>query len=224
MQHGSDAGAEQAARLHERALELHRLLEGRRAECCRSPSSRSRRIAATCFGGVRDTARRARAGRTGTRLGDDSSNTSSVDVIATLCATISLNVRCTSGLLMSSAPYSIVSLALRTDVGLLAAVYSVFVSSPCSSWSMPKRDGFAEADRAEMRGHLHAVLVRFVDRGAEIGARDLRVRLEPRHALLGPVAHHAARVVRAGERMHRARPDARALQIRAGDDDARARR
>ena len=83
-----------------------------------------------------------------------------------------------------------------------------------------QRDGFAEADGAQMRRHLHAVLVRFVDRGAEIGARDLRVRLEPRHAFFGPVAHHATRVFGAGERMHRAGADARALEVRAGDDDA----
>ena len=58
-------------------------------------------------------------------------------------------------------------------------------------------------------------------RRAEVGARDLCVRLEPRDAFAGPVADHALRVGGVLERMHRARPGAIALQVRAGHDDAR---
>ncbi len=56
-------------------------------------------------------------------------------------------------------------------------------------------NGLTVSDGAEVRGDLHAVLVRFLDGGPELGPADPGVRLEPVHAFLGPVAHDAPRLL-----------------------------
>ncbi len=83
---------------------------------------------------------------------------------------------------------------------------------------------FAEAHGAEVRGHFHAVLVRLIDCRGQLRAADLRVRLEPRHSLLRPVAHEPPRIVGSVQRMHRRERRSWPLQIRPCGDDLRSRR
>src|ERR1051326_6624408 len=87
-----------------------------------------------------------------------------------------------------------------------------------------ERHGLAIRHRAEVCRDLHAVLVRLVDRRAELIAADRRVRLEPRHTLLRPVPHDAPCFFRVRDRVHRHRTVRRSLQIGTGDDDLRTNR
>ena len=74
----------------------------------------------------------------------------------------------------------------------------------------------------QMSGDLEAALMSLVDRGAELGARDLHVRLERRRAHCRPIRHLPSRVGRVFERMHLERA-ARAVQVRRRGVDRRAR-
>src|SRR5579862_7500432 len=65
------------------------------------------------------------------------------------------------------------------------------------------------------------MLVRLVDRGAQLIARDLRVRLEPWDTLLGPVAHEPPRIFWRAEGVHPSGADAWTLEIRSGRKDHR---
>src|SRR4029077_7892199 len=71
---------------------------------------------------------------------------------------------------------------------------------------------------------LDAVLVCFVDRGAELVAGDRGVRLEPRYTLLRPGAHDASGLVWLSDRMHPHGTVRRALEVWPGDDDLRTDR
>src|SRR5207249_2038288 len=83
--------------------------------------------------------------------------------------------------------------------------------------------GFTERDRAQMPRELQAALVRLFDRRAERGAADGRVRLEPRHAFVGPIVDDAPRLLRRRHLRHRRR-SARTCEIWAGEMNARSRR
>ena len=82
----------------------------------------------------------------------------------------------------------------------------------------PQRNGLAISDGAEVGRHFDAVLVRLIDGGSELRARNRGVRFEPRYAFLAPVAHRSPGVVRSGERMHPANHLPGALEVRSGDD------
>ena len=79
-----------------------------------------------------------------------------------------------------------------------------------------ERRRLAIGHRAEMTRDLEPPLVRLLDRGAELGARDVHVRLERRRAGVGPEIHHAPRVVRSRELVHLIEAEPRTLQIRRG--------
>ena len=82
--------------------------------------------------------------------------------------------------------------------------------------------GLRVGDRAEVPGHLHSARVRFVDRGGQLGARDLHVGLERRRAFVGPVGDLLARILGVLQRVHlheRVRP----VQVRRGRIDRRTR-
>ncbi len=80
----------------------------------------------------------------------------------------------------------------------------------------PQLSRLAEGHRAEMPRELEASAVRLVDRRAELGARDVHVGLERREALVGPMRHHLAGVLRAGERLDCENREAGPIQIRRG--------
>ena len=85
-----------------------------------------------------------------------------------------------------------------------------------------ERGGLAEADRAEVGRDLDAALVRLVNRRAQLCAVDVHVGFERGDALVGPLSDHAARVVGACEDVELRGEGASAVEVRAGDVDARA--
>ena len=68
--------------------------------------------------------------------------------------------------------------------------------------------------RAEVPRHLEAAFVRLLDRGPELRARDVHVRLERGRAGVGPEVHHASRVVRTGQLVYLIEAESRTLEIR----------
>ncbi len=72
-----------------------------------------------------------------------------------------------------------------------------------------------------MAGDLDALAVRLVDRGFQLGAPDVGVRLQPRRALRRPVRHEAHRLLRRLQQRHAGRA-LTARDVRRGDVDARA--
>ena len=81
---------------------------------------------------------------------------------------------------------------------------------------MPRSAAFAERHRAEMPGHFQLARVRRADRGAELRARDVRVRFERREAKIGPVVHHLRGFFGTLERVQLQQVRAGSLEIWAG--------
>ena len=68
-----------------------------------------------------------------------------------------------------------------------------------------------------MAGELHAVAVRLVDRGGELGRRDVHIGLGRGEAERGPVAHRRARLGRVAQRMELGMRRRRAFEIGRGE-------
>ena len=62
--------------------------------------------------------------------------------------------------------------------------------------------GLRIGDRAQVRGDLETEAMRFRDRGGQFVVGDVHVPFERGDALAGPVVHHAASVVGAGQLVH----------------------
>ena len=160
------SGAEQSARLHERALEFHRLLEGRALDAVfrRLPAvvesrhrlgrRRIQRVEHALVPG--DSARRRELEHVQRRRHRD------VPRDHLLERALDVGAVDVEGAVHRSVARP------RTDVGLLAAVILGVCEQPVLELVDTESDGLAETDRAEVRGHLHAVLVRFVDCGREL--------------------------------------------------------
>ncbi len=67
-----------------------------------------------------------------------------------------------------------------------------------------------------MTGHLHPPLMRLLDRRAELGARNVHVRLERRRAGIGPEIHHAPSVVSSRELVHLIQAESGTFEIGRG--------
>ena len=89
---------------------------------------------------------------------------------------------------------------LGTLVGLLAGRYLPINPQAVLEIVNAERGGLVEADGAQVAGDFEPARVRFLNRGAQLGAGDVHVRLEIMRALLGPVGDGAARVVGVLER------------------------
>ena len=124
------------------------------------------------------------------------SNTVSVDVSATLRRSSFLTRALNGSPFSSSAAIGLLAASLaRAGVGLLVGHEIGRREEAVLEVVDAEVGGFGVGHRAEMAGDLHAALVRFVDRRAELAARDLHVGLERRRALVGPVRDLPARIV-----------------------------
>src|SRR4029079_18671629 len=87
----------------------------------------------------------------------------------------------------------------RTFVGLLVRIELGIDKEPVLEVVDAEGDRFGIGDSTEMPGKLGAALVRLLDGGAEGGAVDAGIRLEPADPLIGPVVDLLPGVVRTGE-------------------------
>src|SRR5882672_2523413 len=80
----------------------------------------------------------------------------------------------------------------------------------------PEGGSLTIGDGAEMTRDLHPALMRFRDRRAELGSRDVHVRFERSRAGIGPEIHHAPGVVRSRELVHLIETESRTFEIGRG--------
>src|SRR5580700_8775273 len=122
------------------------------------------------------------------------SNTASVDVMATWCATRSRIVSRTSG----------------PSTSTLFSIYAKFARRPGhSSGFLPESDG------AKMPRDFEPMSVSVDDGRFQLIRREVVVCLERGHALGGPIIHRARRVVRIRKRVHLDSEAAFALEVGA---------
>ncbi len=82
--------------------------------------------------------------------------------------------------------------------------------------------GFFISYRAQVPGDFDPALVSGDDCGFQLGARDVHVRLERRHSLIGPILYQLPCIVRAGQVGHLEEETHCSFKIGAGDVKVRA--
>ena len=89
--------------------------------------------------------------------------------------------------------------AVAADIGLLPRIELRVHKESVFEIVNPQLGGFFISYRAQVPGDFDPALVSGDDCGFQLGARDVHVRLERRHSLIGPILYQLPCIVRAGQ-------------------------